>query len=416
MPWRRLTFRTRQDGQLDPLPEWRPVQQIQIDIDAYPGAQSFDLTSGDRVWIEVFRRGRAIAVIDGRVENNALPASVIQRINELKQIELPSRDLLSDELLSKASVVVATICEDPAELVRTVESLLMLDYPDFEIIVVDNRHSADRRPLPSFPGGSKVHVFWEPRRGVSAARNLGIAKSTGDFVAFTDDDAVVDPNWLRAMGSTFAIESDVEAIGGLVLPLELETAPQLWFEEFYGGFSPSLRFEKMSVELMRGVDEMFPYAIGVFGAGCNMAFRRSALTRIGGFDIYIGGGTLARAGEDVALALKLVVTGGTYAYEPAALVRHSHRRTEAEFLKQAFNYGTGLTALFSAMIVRDPRHLVSIVRRVPYGFRHLTRSPEARSPSAAPSYPRETLAYQILGMLYGPLAYARSVVSMKWFS
>ena len=117
-----------------------------------------------------------------------------------------------------------------------VASLDAMDYPDFDIVVVDNR--AGRAPLTA---GTGLHAPPPgPRRrrarpGISSARNRGVAQSTGAFVAFTDDDAVVEPGWLRALGSRFANEPDVDAIGGLVLPSELDTEPQLWFEEFYGG-------------------------------------------------------------------------------------------------------------------------------------------------------------------------------------
>lgn len=395
---------------------WRPVKRVQLDVNTLTSIAPFDVTNGDRLWIEALRNGRVVGVIDARVEDDELPATVFKKLNDLKEQDFMSLELLPDELLMKASVVVPTICENPDELVRTVESLLAQDYPDFEIIVVDNRSGIDGEPLPTFRGGSRVRVFAESKPGVSAARNCGISKSIGDFIAFTDDDAVVDPNWLRAIGSRFVLDSEIEAIGGLVLPMELDTAPQMWFEEFYGGFSPSFQFEKLSIELLRGVDEMFPYAIGRFGAGCNMAFRRATLERIGDFNIYLGGGTLSRSGEDLALAVELVVTGGTFAFEPSAIVRHTHRRTETEFFKQVFNYGTGLTAIYTAMIVRDPRHLVAMARRIPAGLRHLTRSPGERSQSATRSYPRRTLVYQVVGMLYGPIAYGRSVARTRWFS
>jgi hypothetical protein len=159
---------------------------------------------------------------------------------------------------------------------------------------------------------------------------------------------------------------------------------------------------------------MFPYNGGRFGAGCNMAFRKSTINRIGGFDVAIGGGTLARGGEDLGIAITLVSSGGTFAYEPAALVRHTHRRTEEQFFSQVFNYGVGLTAMFTSLVVHDPRHLWAMVRRVPIGIRYLFRSPEGRSPSVAPSYPKKTLRYQILGMAYGPFAYARSALRTRW--
>ena len=175
---------------------WRPVHQIEIDVDTLTSTEPLDVTAGDRLWIEALRRGQVVGVIDGRAEGTELPASVLRKLGDLKDLEFSPLELLSDELLPKASVVVPTICENPTELVRPVESLLALDYPDFEIIVVDNRSGVGCDPLPALPGGEHVRVFEQPKPGVSAARNLGIAMSECDFIAFTDDDATVDTNWL----------------------------------------------------------------------------------------------------------------------------------------------------------------------------------------------------------------------------
>jgi hypothetical protein len=66
--------------------------------------------------------------------------------------------------------------------------------------------------------------------------------------------------------------------------------------------------------------------------------------------------------------------------------------------------------MYTAISSRHPRHLIELIRRVPAGIRLLIRPRGERSPSQAPSYPRRTLVYQLLGMAYGPLAYARSVI------
>jgi glycosyltransferase involved in cell wall biosynthesis len=106
---------------------------------------------------------------------------------------------------------------------RTVESLLALDYPDFEIVVVDNRPGTNHDPIPEFPSNGRVRVVLEPSSGASAARNRGIAETTGEFIAFTDDDVLVERNWLRALGVRFALDEDVDAIGGMVRPTGLDT-------------------------------------------------------------------------------------------------------------------------------------------------------------------------------------------------
>jgi hypothetical protein len=144
-----------------------------------------------------------------------------------------------------------------------------------------------------------------------------------------------------------------------------------------------------------------------------MAFRRSTLERVGGFNELLGTGTAARGGEDLAIFINVLLDGGTLAFEPAALVRHAHRRTESEFMSQVFGYGVGLTAMYTALVVSDPRHLFAMLRRVPAGVRLLTRPSASRSPSSSPGYPRRTYINQMLGMAYGPVAYFRSVIKTR---
>jgi GT2 family glycosyltransferase len=401
---------SERDGTLTGSPSWRPVTLIQVDVDNLPSGVAEDATPGDRVWIEATKHGQVLGIIEARAGGEGLSASVLRElVGIFSGVELSDYRDTPDDALPKASVVVPTICQDPIQLTRTVAALLAMNYPNFEIIVVDNRAGRGNTIFPDLPGGAQVTVVEEPVPGISAARNRGSTCATGDFVAFTDDDAVVDQDWLRALGARFVTEPEVDAIGGLVLPLELDTAPQLWFEEFYGGFSRSFQPETVSIERMRGQDPLFPYAPGRLDAGCNMAFRRSTLQQMGGFNISLGTGTLARGGEDLASLVELLLSGGTLAFEPAALVRHSHRKTEREFMKQVFGYGTGLTAMYTALVVRHPAQIFALLRRIPAGLSLLTRPSEQRSPSRTPSYPGRTLFQQVLGMAYGPIAYARSV-------
>jgi GT2 family glycosyltransferase len=397
----------------DDAHRWQPIPLVQVDLDA-PAQRATDLHPGLRVWVEAIRRGQVVGVLEACPPSGRIDDSVRCELSTTFPDDGEATPRLPDDALPRASVVVPTVCEDPRELARTVESLLSLDYPDFEVIVVDNRPEAGRHRLPEFPDDFRLRTTEEQQRGGSAARNRGLACATGDFVAFTDDDAVVDRGWLRAFGSRFALDPAVDAICGLVLPTELKTEPQLWFEEFYGGFTRSFHADLLSLHHERASDPLFPYSPARFGAGCNMAFRRTTLEKMGGFVPALGPGTPARGGEDLAMFIELVTAGGTVAVEPGALVRHRHRRTEREFFRQVYSYGVGLTAMFAALVMHNPRHLGSLLRRVPVGLRLLVRPRDGRSPSRFPSYPKRVPAYQVLGMIVGPLAYVCSVARNRW--
>lgn len=409
MSRRRSGIRSARPDAGPPGVPFSPIQLLELDLDA-PMSTSLELDAGtSRVWVEALRGGHVVGLAELKAPSGTLTSDDLGGIATSFPAEHPRDvDRVPDAQLPTATVVVPTICRLPDQLVRTVTSLLALDYPDFEVVIVDNRARSLDDPLPDLPGGDRVRVVREPMRGISAARNRGLSIASGEVVAFTDDDVEVDARWLRYLGARFAVEPAADVVAGLVLPLELGTEPQLWFEEFYGGFSQSFRSVSWSTKLAGPDDVLFPYAPGRFGAGCNMAFRRTALELVGGFDPALGTGTPARGGEDLAMFVTFLIDGATVAFEPAAVVRHAHRRTEEAFFAQVRSYGVGLTAMYTSLVASDRRHLAEILRRVVPGLRLLVRPRDERSPSRAPSYPRRTLLYQMIGMALGPFAYLQS--------
>jgi hypothetical protein len=290
-----------------------------------------------------------------------------------------------------------------------------------------------------------LRVLRERRPGVSAARNTGAAAASGEVVAFTDDDVRVDCQWLRAIGTRFALNPRVEAVTGLILPAELETPAQIWFERYYGGFSGERTFAPVTLEadashrwllsgsrvLARDANAVEPrrisvLAVGGYGAGANIAIRKSTFERIGGFDYALGAGTLTHGGEDLAMMISILWTGGQVGYEPAAFVHHRHRQEYAELLKQMHGYGLGFTAMLTSLVRNDPRHLLSILSQLPkiilWKAAQLVDRVRGRrrngvnDQGTVPSYPstlfrRETWAY-----LRGPRAYLRSRTAWRKYA
>jgi glycosyltransferase involved in cell wall biosynthesis len=193
-----------------------------------------------------------------------------------------------------------------------------------------------------------VRYVREPRPGLDWARNRAIAEATGDVVAFTDDDVVVDPCWVHAIAAGFRADPSVAAVTGLVIPAELDTDAQVLFER-YRSFGRG--FQRRRVAAGRGE---WPLALryglaGDYGTGANMAFRRQVFERIGPFDPALDVGTTARGGGDLEMFFRLLKEGHALVYEPAAIVRHRHRRTWAELRRQIADHGIG----FSAYVVRS---------------------------------------------------------------
>ena len=202
-------------------------------------------------------------------------------------------------------------------------SLERLTYPDYEIILV-NDGSKDRTGEIA-RGHPRVRVIETPNRGLSAARNSGLAEATGGIVAYTDADVRADRDWLTFLVQPF-LTSDVVGSGGPnVVPDDDSPMAQCIAR------APG---EPTHVLLDDRIAEHVP--------GCNMAFRREALLAIGGFNpIYL------RAGDDVDVCWRLQARGWKIGFAGAALVWHHHRSSIKAYWRQQMGYGEGETWLMA---------------------------------------------------------------------
>ncbi len=367
-------------------------------------------------WILVSRSGLLLGIVEIPLQDaqTIITATELERelrrqLGEAQQRDSPG----TAATLPRATVVVPTNLARPAELRRCLERLQMLDYPDYEVIVVDNR-PADAEVVDL----TGARVIREPRPGASAARNRGFAEATGDIVAFTDDDAEVERGWLRALAERFVQDPGVAAVTGLVVPRELETPAQLWFEQ--SGRIPNRSAMPVTFErfrgfrvVRRGIEDDSEsvrsiYATGELALGGNMAVRATVLRATGGFDEALGPGTPTCAGEDPALILQLLTRGYRLAYEPSAIVRHPHRATLKELERQIHDYGVGFTAMLTSTVLGDPRHLLGLTAAASQWLRSRRNRRSLMHASRDSDYRRVLARAEVLGMLAGPLAYLRS--------
>ncbi len=209
-----------------------------------------------------------------------------------------------------ASVVLSTR-DRPERLARCLSSLLALQYPSYEVIVVDNAPSTSATAdfiQQRYADEPKIRYVREDRPGLSAGRNRGIVGARGGIIAFTDDDVVVDAYWLAGLVQGFSVTENVACVTGLILPLELETAAQLWFEEF-GGFNKG--FIRRVFYRRRGREDgpLYPFTAGGLGTGAAMAFTAKFLREERGFDLALGAGSRTGGGEDLVAFFRVIMRG-----------------------------------------------------------------------------------------------------------
>ena len=194
------------------------------------------------------------------------------------------------------------------------EGVRRLEYPDFEVIVVDDG-STDATPSIAQEYG--VRLVRTVNRGLSRARNTGIDTATGEIVAFTDDDARPDPHWLYYLASAFR-RTGMAGIGGP----NIAPGGDGWIAACVANAPGG----PMHVLLSDREAEHLP--------GCNMAFRKEALQAVGGFDPRF-----RVAGDDVDLCWRMTDRGLRLGFHAGAMVWHHRRNSVRTFWRQQRGYG-----------------------------------------------------------------------------
>ena len=305
---------------------------------------------------------------------------------------------------SATPLVTVAVCtrDRPDDLARCLDALCRLDYPNLDLLVVDNASATDATAatVGRYPG---IRYVREPRAGLDWARNRAILESRGDILAFTDDDVVVDPGWVTALVAVFDGASQVMAVTGLVVPLEIDTAAQQMFEA-YGGFGRGPRRRWFRARPGRPAALEFGGA-GAIGTGANMAYRRELFSAIGGFDPALDVGTVTNGGGDLEMFFRVIKHGHTLVYEPAAIVRHRHRRDMTALRTQIANNGVGFYAYLARTALAYPDERVPVVRLGAWWFGWWSLRRLARALIGLEAVPLAFVWAELVGSLRGPFRY-----------
>jgi GT2 family glycosyltransferase len=194
------------------------------------------------------------------------------------------------------------------------EGLERIEYPDFEVIVVDD---GSKDATSQIARQYRCRLIRTENRGLSSARNTGMMAATGEIVAYTDDDARPDPHWLYHLAEAFRSGDDAAVGGPNIVPPE-----DGWIAQCVAA-SPG---GPAHVLLSDREAEHIP--------GCNMAFRKTALLAIGGFDVRY-----RTAGDDVDLCWRLTERGLKLGFRAGAMVWHHRRGSVRMYWRQQVGYG-----------------------------------------------------------------------------
>jgi GT2 family glycosyltransferase len=194
------------------------------------------------------------------------------------------------------------------------ENLARVEYPDYEVIVVDDGSTDGTAAIArEYP----FRVISTPNEGLSSARNTGLGAATGEIVAYLDDDAYPDPQWLTYLAATFLSTGHVGVGGPNIAPPH--DGLVAWCVDNAPGNPTHVLLSDREAEHI---------------PGCNMAFRKAALEALGGFDP-----TFRVAGDDVDVCWAVLDRGGTLGFSPAAVIWHHRRGSVRAYWKQQRGYG-----------------------------------------------------------------------------
>ena len=305
----------------------------------------------------------------------------------------------------RVSVAVCTR-DRAADLAECLRSLSELREPPDEVLVIDNAPATQataRLVAVRFP---QFRYICEETPGLDHARNRAIREASGEIIAFTDDDVVVDPDWTAALAAACAADPALGLVTGLIEPVEQETPAQVWFER-YGGFGRGC--QRYYAQLRRGAPMSWTMAgAGRFGAGANMAIRRKVFSETGLFDPALDVGTPTRGGGDHEIFFRLLRSGWICLYEPTAVVRHRHRRTMDELGGLLFNYGHATRCFFERVVGEFPSDRQAIGQLTRWWWKHWALSRWEASFWCPDRFPADLVTREVDGFIRGRGGYQRA--------
>jgi GT2 family glycosyltransferase len=198
--------------------------------------------------------------------------------------------------------------QDLIDAVKSVSNQSVM--PSQIIVAIDHNPILRERVCNRFPDITVVENMQE--RGLNGTRNSGVAAATGDIVAFIDDDAVAEVDWLKKLLETYSAE-DVVGVGGKINAMWLSDRPAWFPEEFNWVVGCSYRGLPEQIAPVRNL------------IGCNMSYRREVIEQMGGFRNgigHVGGRPQGDDETEFCIRLRQAMPKSILLFQPQAQVSH----------------------------------------------------------------------------------------------
>jgi glycosyltransferase involved in cell wall biosynthesis len=239
------------------------------------------------------------------------------------------------------------------------------DEYEYEVVVVDNGSTDDTDRVVAGYGAEHpgiVRYCRESRPGLCYARNTAIAAAGGEIIVFTDDDVLVEKDWLNEIHREFTEDPALSLLGGRVLLA-------------HDGL------QKVSLQTSDQRQTFIYPDPGSFPMGANMAFRREIFDRIGTFDVRLGSGKFFSGADDTDFFYRALKAGYRVLYAPNVLVYHNHDRIDVEqACRLEYGYGKGCSAYLLKHALRgDPyamKMIYWLVATLPHKWRRRESEPD----------------------------------------
>lgn len=235
-----------------------------------------------------------------------------------------------EEICKKSITVVISTRNRGGDVARAIETILSNNYPDYEVIVVDQSDNAlTETSLQSFWVNPCFRYLKSATRGVSTGRNLGISTASGELIAITDDDCEVPGDWLQELSAAFDVDNRIGVVFGNVLPGTHDRT---------AGFIPSyVRREPFTARSIREKHR-------VEGISACMGIRKNVWQMLGGFDQMLGAGAPFKSAAETDFAIRALLAGYLIYETPRVMVTHRGFRTweQARPLIQGYLFGIGV--------------------------------------------------------------------------